>query len=69
MSDLAGMEAFGEVDLSLGNQARLLIDGPATFEAMFSAIEKARSTILLDSYIIDDAVIAQNGRVEQYGLA
>ncbi len=56
---LAGMAAFGEVDLSSGNQAKLLIDGPATFEAMFSAIEMARSSILLESYIIDDAVIAQ----------
>ena len=56
---LLAMSAFGEVDLYAGNAARLLIDGPQTFAAMFGAIEKARSTVLLESYIIEDAAIAQ----------
>lgn len=57
---LAAMADFGDVDLHAGNAARLLIDGPATFDAMFSAIARARSSILLESYIIDDAQIAQD---------
>lgn len=57
---LLAMSAFGEVDLHAGNQARLLIDGPQTFSAMFDAIAQARQTVLLESYIIEDAAIAQN---------
>jgi cardiolipin synthase len=57
---LAAMADFGDVDLHAGNAARLLIDGPATFDAMFGAIERARTSILLESYIIDDARIAQD---------
>ena len=56
---LLAMGTYGEVDLYAGNAARLLIDGPQTFAAMFGAIEKARSTVLLESYIIEDAAIAQ----------
>jgi len=56
---LLAMSAYGEVDLFAGNAAKLLIDGPQTFAAMFGAIEKARSTVLLESYIIEDAAIAQ----------
>jgi cardiolipin synthase len=56
---LLAMSSYGEVDLYAGNAAKLLIDGPQTFAAMFGAIEKARSTVLLESYIIEDAAIAQ----------
>ena len=56
---LLAMSTYGEVDLFAGNAARLLIDGPQAFAAMFGAIEKARSTVLLESYIIEDAAIAQ----------
>jgi cardiolipin synthase len=56
---LMAMATYGEVDLFAGNAAKLLIDGPQTFAAMFGAIEKARSTVLLESYIIEDAAIAQ----------
>lgn len=38
--------------------AQLLVDGPATFAAMFRAIEAARHTVLLESYIIEDADVA-----------
>lgn len=57
---LAAMAEFGDVDLTAGNSARLLVDGPATFDAMFTAIDRARHTVLLESYIIDDASIAQD---------
>ena len=56
---LAAMADLGEVDLYAHNQARLLIDGPATFAAMFEAIAQARQTVLLQSYIIEDSVIAR----------
>jgi len=56
---LAAMADFGEVDLYAHNQASLLIDGPATFAAMFEAIAQARQSVLLQSYIIEDSAIAQ----------
>ncbi|HVU33718.1 MAG TPA: phospholipase D-like domain-containing protein, partial [Opitutaceae bacterium] len=40
--------------LVLGNQVKLLQDGPATYRAMFAAIEGARHTINVESYIIGD---------------
>lgn len=48
------LNARGEADspLVLGNNARLLVDGPTTHEAMFRAIESARAHINLASYII-----------------
>ena len=39
--------------LSRGNKVELLVDGPATFAAMFAELEKARHRILLESYIIE----------------
>ncbi len=56
---LAVMALHGDVDLHVHNEARLLVDGPATFRAMFEAIEAARHTVLLQTYIIDDSAIAQ----------
>ncbi|TAK79331.1 MAG: cardiolipin synthase B [Aquabacterium sp.] len=61
---LAGMTqvAAGQderVVLHADNAARLLVDGPRTFQAMFAALEAARDTVLLESYIIDDAELAK----------
>lgn len=56
---LAAMAQLDDVDLHAQNEARLLVDGPATFQAMFEAIEAARQTVLLQSYIIDDSDVAQ----------
>lgn len=56
---IAAMSAFGDVDLYAGNDAQLLVDGPATFAAMFAAIEKARRQIVLESYIIEDADVSR----------
>lgn len=39
--------------LTRGNSVELLVDGPATFAAMFAELEKARHQILLESYIIE----------------
>jgi len=39
---------------SKGNKVSLLIDGPATYAAMFAAIQDARVDIDLESYILED---------------
>ncbi|HEX8298272.1 MAG TPA: phospholipase D-like domain-containing protein, partial [Rubricoccaceae bacterium] len=49
------MRAFGElgtVPFTCGNDARLLVDGSATFEALFAAIDAAEHTVLAQFYII-----------------
>lgn len=56
---LMAMAQFGDVDLYAHTRTQLLIDGPATFAAMFDDIERARRSILLQSYIIEDSAIAQ----------
>lgn len=56
---LAYIEAINGPPLVAGNTARLLVDGPATFDAMFSAIQRARHHVNLESYIIDDGVVGQ----------
>jgi cardiolipin synthase len=43
-----------ESPLSLGNKVTLLLDGAATYDAMFAAIRNARDHINLESYIIED---------------
>lgn len=55
---MAVMSESDKTHLFDGNEVRLLIDGPRTFDAMFAALEKARSTIMLESYIIEDADVA-----------
>jgi cardiolipin synthase len=40
--------------LTVGNHARVLVDGPATYRAMFDAIERARDSINVEFYIIED---------------
>jgi cardiolipin synthase len=37
-----------------GNEARILIDGPSTHDAMFAAMAQARDHINLQTYILDD---------------
>lgn len=45
--------------LSRGNTVQLLVDGPATFESMFAALEGAQHSILLESYIVEADEIGQ----------
>ena len=47
------------LQMSEDNEVRLLIDGPQTFAAMFAAIENARSTILLQTYIFEADELGQ----------
>jgi cardiolipin synthase len=53
---LAAMREIGAPPLLLGNAVELLIDGPRTYQAMFSAIEQARSYVLVESFIFEEAV-------------
>jgi cardiolipin synthase A/B len=57
---LAYLDAMGGPPLIASNSASLLIDGPATFAAMFATIERARDHINLESYIFDDGAIGKN---------
>ena len=56
---LAYVEAINGPPLVAGNEARILIDGPVTFDAMFAAIRTARDHINLETYIFDDGAIGE----------
>jgi cardiolipin synthase len=56
---LALEEALVGSPLTTGNQVLLLQDGPATYRAMFAAIESARDHINLETYILDDDEVGQ----------
>jgi cardiolipin synthase len=50
----AVVESVTESPLTKGNKAALLADGPATYAAMFKALQNAKDHINLESYIIED---------------
>jgi cardiolipin synthase A/B len=45
--------------LTAGNAVTLLQDGPATYQAMLTAIESARDHINMETYILDDDEVGQ----------
>jgi len=45
--------------LVVGNKVKLLQDGPATYQAMFAAIRKAKDHINLESFTIEDNEVGQ----------
>jgi cardiolipin synthase len=51
---LADVEAITERPLFTGNAVRVLQDGPATYDAIFAAIERARDHINMETYIFED---------------
>jgi cardiolipin synthase A/B len=53
---LAAMQEIGAPPLLTGNAVELLIDGPSTYRAMFSAIEAAKEFVFVESFIFEDAV-------------
>ncbi len=55
---LGVLAAAGEAQLLRGNTARLLVDGPATFAAMKTAIAAARQRVLVEFYIVEDEGVA-----------
>ena len=56
---LAIEEAVADGPLTVGNDAVLLQDGPATYRAMFAAIDTARDHINMETYIFDDDEVGQ----------
>jgi cardiolipin synthase len=50
---LSAMEVLGGPPLTVGNGARLLVDGPETHRAMFDAIAAARRHVNLETYILE----------------
>jgi len=56
---LALEEAIVGSPLTTGNQVLLLQDGPATYQAMFAAIDAAEDHINLETYILDDDEVGQ----------
>jgi cardiolipin synthase len=53
---LAAMRDIGAPPLLTGNAVELLIDGPRTYAAMFTAIEQARQYVLVESFIFEEAI-------------
>jgi cardiolipin synthase len=56
---LAREETIVGSPLTTGNKVRLLLDGPATYQAMFAAILAAKDHINLETYIMDDDDVGQ----------
>lgn len=56
---LALEEAIGGSPLTTGNEVVLLRDGPATYRAMFAAIEAATDHVNLETYLLDDDEVGQ----------
>ena len=56
---LALEEAIVGSPLTTGNSVQLLQDGPATYRAMFLAIEAAKDHINLETYIMEDDEVGQ----------
>ena len=51
---LAEVEEISESPLMAGNKVTLLLDGPATYKAMYAAIRDAKSNINMESYSIEN---------------
>lgn len=56
---LAVEEAVAGSPLTTGNDVRLLVDGPATYQAMIAAIAAAQDHINLETYILEDDDVGQ----------
>ena len=56
---LALEEGITGSPLVVGNKVTLLQDGPATYQAMFNAIRRARKNINMETYIIEDDEIGK----------
>jgi cardiolipin synthase len=48
------IESISESPLTKGNKVTLLVDGPATYAAMFKAVENARDHINIETFIMED---------------
>jgi cardiolipin synthase len=52
-------ELLAKMPILTGNQAELLIDGPATFESIFAGIDQAKRYILVQFFIVKDDVLGR----------
>ena len=50
----AVIESVSESPLTKGNKVTLLVDGPATYAAMFKAVENARDHINIETFTMED---------------
>ncbi|MHB8138894.1 MAG: cardiolipin synthase [Smithellaceae bacterium] len=55
----AVVESVTESPLTKGNKVTLLMDGPATYAAMFEAIRNAKDHINLETFILEDDAVGQ----------
>jgi cardiolipin synthase len=55
----AVIESVTEIPLTKGNKVTLLVDGPATYAAMFEAIRGAKDNINLETFILEDDEIGK----------
>jgi cardiolipin synthase A/B len=53
---IAVIESVSESPLTKGNKVTLLVDGPATYAAMFKAIRNATDHINLETFIMEDII-------------
>lgn len=54
------VESVTESPLTKGNKVTLLVDGPATYDAMFKAIRNARDHVNLETFIIEDDEVGRS---------
>ncbi len=60
---IAVLESVSGTQLIKGNRVTLLVDGPATYAAMFRAIRNAQHHINLETYIFEDIKDAETGQM------
>ena len=58
-ADIQAVEQLAMMPLTHGNQATLLIDGPATFESLFDGIDRAEKYVLVQFFIVRDDALGQ----------
>lgn len=56
---LRAMPKLGRMPCLANNQVKLLVNGKATFDAIFAAIEKARDVVLVQFFIIHDDTLGK----------
>lgn len=58
-SELKGFQSLSSTPFTRGNSTRLLVDGEATFSAIFDSIDRAKNYVLAQYYIIRDDTTGQ----------
>lgn len=58
-ADIQAVEQLAMMPLTHGNQATLLIDGPAMFESLFDGIDRAEQYVLVQFFIVRSDALGQ----------